>query len=271
MASIGAARPNNTASIRTPLFVLGVALALVAFLVMFAFGLLFANRAGGSATVPIVVAKQEIAQRTQIALDQVQVSYWPSAGVPAGALSRPSQLTGQFALVTILKGQPITTNVIGDVNALNNSQQVYLPIPTGYVALTLVTSEQQFVGGWPKQRDFVNIIATADTTKFTKANPRSVTVTAFTEVYIVATGVPAPVSTAGIAAGVPSSVTVEMTPCNAAYMTWLGANTDLKYELMSKDDYPKPPSAVDPACPVGTTVNPVGPSAVDARWHFLAA
>ena len=39
MAAIGQTRPARTTNIRTPLFILGVGLALLAFLVMFAFGM----------------------------------------------------------------------------------------------------------------------------------------------------------------------------------------------------------------------------------------
>src|SRR5207245_9525884 len=44
MAAISQTRPARTTNVRTPLFILGVGLALLAFLVMFAFGILFANR-----------------------------------------------------------------------------------------------------------------------------------------------------------------------------------------------------------------------------------
>jgi Flp pilus assembly protein CpaB len=272
MASIGAVRPNNTASIRTPLFVLGVALALVAFLVMFAFGLLFANRAGSSTTVPIVVAKQDISARSPITLDQLEVKYWPSTGVPVGAFNRISQLNGQWAVVDIPKGQPLTANVITSNPDELRAKPPVVVIAPGYVALTLETNEQKFVAGYPAPGDYINILATADTAKFTKLNPRSVTVQVFAKVYILKTGVPTPVATAGVAAGVPSSVTVQMTQCDAAYMGWLALNTDLKYELVSRNNYPaNPPKEEDPACPADARVTQVGPSAVDARWHFLAA
>lgn len=270
MAVIGAARPANAASIRTPLFILGVALALVAFLVMFAFGLFFANKAGNGTTLQIVVAKEAIPARDPITVDMLQIQSWPANSVSANAYTGFSQLAGQYAIVDIFKGQPLTANVVtANPNDLP-ARIPHLPLAPGYVALTLPTSEQQFVGGYPAQSDFVNVVVTADTTKFTKVNPRTVTVMVFTNVYIVRTGMPSPVASSAIApAGVPSSVTVEMTPCDAALMTWLDANTTIKYELVSRENYPSPPKGENPACPyVQDRAITITPAVVDAKWHF---
>ena len=47
---------RQTTRVRTPLFLVGVGLALVAFIAMFAFGILFASRSSDGAKVPVVVA-----------------------------------------------------------------------------------------------------------------------------------------------------------------------------------------------------------------------
>src|SRR5215472_15473471 len=105
--------PTN---IRTPLFILGVALALVAFLAMFAFGLLFANRGGSTAQIKVLVAARDIGAREQITptSDTVTLVSWPQSGAPTGVFTSLSQLqaaqAGQgavFAVVDIPKGQPI--------------------------------------------------------------------------------------------------------------------------------------------------------------------
>ena len=84
MASIAQPRPAAPAKarnpqFRTPVFVAGVAIALLAFLIMFAFGLVFANRSGGG-QVRVVVAAEPIAARDPIdpgALHSAASSYMP--------------------------------------------------------------------------------------------------------------------------------------------------------------------------------------------------
>ena len=71
MAAIGQTRaafpaPAPQSKVRTPLFIFGVALALVAFLVMFASGIVFVNRSLPTGTVPAGVAKANIDARTNI-------------------------------------------------------------------------------------------------------------------------------------------------------------------------------------------------------------
>ena len=46
---------RQTTRVRTPLFLVGVGLALVAFIAMFAFGILFASRSSDGAKVPVVL------------------------------------------------------------------------------------------------------------------------------------------------------------------------------------------------------------------------
>ena len=58
---------RQTTRVRTPLFLVGVGLALVAFIAMFAFGILFASRSSDGAKVPVVVALDDTALRACIA------------------------------------------------------------------------------------------------------------------------------------------------------------------------------------------------------------
>src|SRR5262252_7816645 len=115
-------------NIRTPLFILGVALALVAFLAMFAFGLLFANRGGSSAQIKVVVAAQDIAAREPLTTDMVKFASWPQSGAPVLALTSISQMKDTSALVNIPVGQPITTNMIAPVgDQVTTTQASFLP------------------------------------------------------------------------------------------------------------------------------------------------
>ena len=87
MASIGQSRPlvATNPNMRTPLFIFGVALALVAFLVMFAFGVVFVGRQQVSGQVPVVVAKAQIDARTLITPDMLTLTSLPASAVPPNA------------------------------------------------------------------------------------------------------------------------------------------------------------------------------------------
>ena len=112
MATIGQSRPLTPTSMRTPLFIFGVALALVAFLVMFAFGIVFVSRTQPTGTVPVVVAKSDIDARASIGPDDLTISSLPASAVPPNAILHISQLTGMWAVVQIYKGQAISANLV---------------------------------------------------------------------------------------------------------------------------------------------------------------
>src|SRR5262252_6261702 len=155
-------------NIRTPLFILGVALALVAFLAMFAFGLLFANKGGSNAQIKVVVAAQDIAAREPMTTDMVKFASWPQSGAPVLALTSTSQVKDTSALVNIPAGQPITTNMIASSPDVV-TQSSFLPIPSGWKAMTIPTNELEGVGGYIAQGDYIDVIATVTTNLFNPA------------------------------------------------------------------------------------------------------
>src|SRR5438477_9297934 len=113
MASIGQTRPLvQQPNIRTPLFIFGVALALVAFLVMFAFGIVFVSRTQPTGSVPVVVAKANIDAREPITPDMLTLSSLPASAVPANTFLHIGDLKGSAAAVQIYKGTPISANLV---------------------------------------------------------------------------------------------------------------------------------------------------------------
>src|SRR3989442_10784674 len=78
MAAISQTRPARTTNVRTPLFILGVGLALLAFLVMFAFGILFANRSQTGSQVRVGVAARDIDPPEPITPDLLTTAPIPS-------------------------------------------------------------------------------------------------------------------------------------------------------------------------------------------------
>src|SRR5437016_13752760 len=99
MAAIGQSRPTAT-GIRTPLFILGVALALLAFLLMLVFGAIFASRSHSTSSVRVVIASQDIAQREVITADMITYGTVSSDSLPPKAFTHVADLTG-FAAIEI--------------------------------------------------------------------------------------------------------------------------------------------------------------------------
>jgi Flp pilus assembly protein CpaB len=271
MATIGQARPVQPASgVRTPIFVLGVALALGAFLLMLTFGLIFAGRIQTGGTTQVIVAQQQIDPRTPITAAMLTVSSMPNSAVPPRAFLHVADLAGYFAVVTIYQGEPITGNLVSANPDLINpsSGTSYLPIPQGYIAITLPTGEQQGVAGFIAQGDYIDVIATVNTGQFSPASPKVVTLTVFKDLYVIRVGPQSVVPRQGQPQGVSSSLTVLLTLCDAQYLDWLLTNATLKYALESYKDYRPAPTGPDPSCPSTASPALIGPNEVQSRWSF---
>jgi Flp pilus assembly protein CpaB len=154
--------------------------------------------------------------------------------------------------------------------------------------MTVPTGEQQGVAGHISIGDYITVIVSASVTTF-GAKPSStgvtkiVSKTVFTNLRIIGLG-PAVASvqsanggssttSAGGAAttGVTSSLTVELTQCDAEYLTWFLNNTQVRYTLESFKDYGTAPTDnQDPSCPAITAAGGVSQTQVDARYHFSA-
>lgn len=267
MAVIGQARPGGM-TIRTPLFVLGVALALLAFLAMFAFGLLFSRGASGGTEIRAVVAQRDIQPREPISDDMLTIAAAPSSSASIAFL-HPADLKGYGAVVPIYKGEVITRNLVSsNLDDVSGAVSSYLPIPNGFVAMTLPTSEQQGVAGYVAQGDYIDILATLNTSLFSRGNERQVTRTVFTNVYVIRVGPASTLPKQGQPQGVSSSLTVVLSLCDAQYLDWLITNATLKYTLLSFHDYATAPAKADPSCPATLAPNVIGPALVDARWAF---
>jgi pilus assembly protein CpaB len=259
-----------TPRLRTPIFLLGVGMALLAFILMFTFGILFANRTQSGAQVSVVVASQDIQAREVITPDMLTVTSIPVAALPPHAFLGLADVSGDSALVSIYKGQPITVNVVASSpDQITAATSSYLPIPQGYVALTIPTGELQGVGGYVAPGDYINIIATVNSDLFQSKPSRTLTRTVYSGIHVIRVGTPSAGPKEGQAFGVSSSLTVVVSECDAQYLQWLLTNVTLKYLLLSYKDYATNSlSSPDASC-LPTDLPPViGPAAVNARWEF---
>ncbi len=266
----GTTPPRTTTPVRTPLFVVGIALALFAFVAMFGVGLLLARGTQSVSQVKVVVASEDIQARQPITLDTVTLGQVPSNAVPPKSITSLTDISSFFALVPIYKGEVITANVVAvnlDEIVVGNSSS-FLPIPTGWVAVTIPSGEEQAVAGFVAQGDYINIIATVNLSDFAPKLHGNATRTVFTNVYVIRVGPESAAPRQGQPQGVSSSLTVLMTECDAQFMTWLQYDSTLKYTLLSHHDYGTSTPAPDPACPSTTLPGPVTTAQANARWEF---
>ena len=269
--------------------IVGLLLALLAGAgVFFLPGLLGTSTGGGiqGGNQTVVVAKQSIGLRHQITSADLTTASAAGSFIAINAYTRPSDVVNLIAEINIKAGSIITSDMlardIGQINA--GSGPAYLPLASGYVAMTIPTSEQQGVAGHITLGDYITIIASANIQLFATTGqqvgpPKVVSKTVFTNVRIIGVG-PAQINVQPAAGtttttttqptgGVTSSLTIELTQCDSEYMVWFLNNMQLRYTLESFNDYLKsPPSAPDPSCPTVITAQGVSNKTVDARYHF---
>ena len=219
---------------------------------------------GGGGGTKVVVAKNSITARTRITTDDLTMS--AVSPVPPQAFFDVKSVIGKGARVDIPAGAAVTANLIANApDILSSSDVTYLPIPSGYVAVTIPTSEQVGVGGYVQVGDRITVLATISTALFGTRASAPVVRTVFKNLDVLRVG-PADASNPGTQ--VTSSLTVLMTACDAEYMFWLLNNAVLKYTLESFHDYQPTPTQPDPSCSDLNAAGGVGPAQVDKRWHF---
>jgi Flp pilus assembly protein CpaB len=252
--------------------IIGLVLALVAFGLVVLFSSIGNPVGRGGATCPcslVVYASKDIALRTQITtLDQVKVKSIPDSYKPAGAIvidsaNSTKDSAGQnaaalktvqsfIAEINIAADQPLLTSMLAKPgDTISGAQAAFLPIPAGYVAITIPTSELIGVAGFPQVGDYIAVIASSGT------RLTGVSVTVFTQLHILRVGQAnlsvtaannnSNNSASGTTAAA-SSITVLATPCQAELITWFQQNTTVRYELESYKDYAPSATGPDPKC-----------------------
>ena len=269
--------------------IVGVLLAAAAFGGVFLLG----NIGGGGGviggpTTTVVIAKQQIPLRHSITAADLETAKASVNGDGSleKAYSNVADVNGLIAEIPISKGSIITSDMLArDINVVPTGLAPgYLPLASGFVAITVPTGEQQGVAGHISIGDYITVIASSQVQIFAvsgKTLTGSVSKTVLTNVRVIGLG-PASsgvTSAAGSGAttsqqsaqttGVSSSLTLELTQCDSEYMAWFLTNMTVKYTLESYHDYlTAPPSQPDPSCPAVTAAGGVSGKQVDARYHF---
>ena len=224
-----------------PFTILGIVLAL---LVIAAFVLvaLNAQNSAASPSINVVVASKDLPPRVAIDPASLELMSIPVPSTyPKVYFTRLQDVQGLVPLVTIPMGQAITANDVAKPSQALGSQSEYLPIPSGYVAVTIPTSEQQGVADYIQPEDYISVIATVSTAGKVASK------TIFTNLHVIRVGMP---SVPGSAASNASSLTVVVTECQAEVITWFLNYAALKYVLESFHDYLNSSAqSPDPACP----------------------
>lgn len=205
----------------------------------------------------VVVANSELQPRIAIAETAVAVKSIPvPASYPKIYFSSVKDVAGMIPLVKITAGQAVTANDVARPNAAAGAQSEYLPIPKGYVALTIPTSEQQGVANNIHEDDYIAVIATV--AGLGKVASRTI----FTNLHVIKVGTPGAPST-------PSSLTVVVTECQAEVITWFLAYASLKYSLESYHDYLQGSPSPDPNCRDATQSKGVTLQQIQALYPTL--
>ena len=226
---------------RRPFTLLGIVLAL---LVIAAFVLVAINASTGSTgpTANVVVAAKDLVPRIPIDAGSLEIKNIQTAGYPTNLLfTKISDVVGTVPLVSIPTGEAITANLVAKPGQSLGAQSEYLPIPSGYVGLTIPTSEQQGVAGYIQPGDYISVIATVT------SGAKIASKTVFINLHVIRVGTE--LATGAAASATATSLTVVVTACQAEYITWFLTYASLKYELSSYQDYGTPNTAKDPSCP----------------------
>ncbi|GAC1504987.1 MAG: hypothetical protein NVS1B3_02530 [Candidatus Dormibacteraceae bacterium] len=226
---------------RRPFTLLGILLALIV-IAAFVLVALNAGAASSSPLVNVVVATKDLAPRQAINLAFLEVKAIPVPGSYPKAFffSNKEDVQGMIPLISIPAGQAITSNAVAKPNQAPGALSEYLPIPSGYVATTIPTSEQQGVANNIQPDDYISVIATVAT------GGKVASKTIFINLHVIRVGMgPVPATTTTASS---NSLTVVVTECQAEVITWFLTYASLKYTLQSYKDYLTGPPAPDPKC-----------------------
>jgi len=107
--------------------------------------------------IEVVIAKDDIAKETTITMDMVKPDRVASRSLQPGDLTSLDSVIGKFAIVDILKGQHINSDMVKPLLSVRFLSE---RIPPGMRAITITVDKLSAIEGLIKPEDKVDIIGT---------------------------------------------------------------------------------------------------------------
>ncbi len=112
-------------------------------------------------TRQVVIAQQNIPERTEVSPSAVGISNWPQAYIPAGAFDKTDQVTGMLAVEPIYQGQIILPQMLIDKTKVKETRSnASFLVPDGKVAVAFPISALSGVAGAIQAGDTVDLLLT---------------------------------------------------------------------------------------------------------------
>ncbi|MDE3090433.1 MAG: Flp pilus assembly protein CpaB [Chloroflexota bacterium] len=113
------------------------------------------------ATRPIVIAIQNIPNRSEIRPDAVGILAWPEASIPSGAFEKVEDVAGKLALEPIYQGQLFLPPMIIDKSQAKDTRtNASFLVPEGKVAVAFSIGSVTGVAGALQPGDTVDLLLT---------------------------------------------------------------------------------------------------------------
>lgn len=120
-------------------------------------------------TRQVVIAQQNIGERSEIPPEAVGKADWPEAFIPAGAFSTTDQVSGKLAVQPIYQGQIILPQMLIDKSTVKETRSnASFVVPDGKVAVAFPLNTLSGVAGALQNGDTVDILLTLTPSTGTK-------------------------------------------------------------------------------------------------------
>ena len=146
-------------------------------------------------TIKVVVAAQNIPERTVLQANMLTVKDWPQDLAPLGTVSKTQELVGKVTAGSLAVGEPVLTSKV----SLEQQTVGLAPtLPPGLVAVALSLPASSAVGGAVRAGDSVDIMISLDYSDYNEQGDESkpLHVTFYTIQDVPVLSAPAPIETA---------------------------------------------------------------------------
>ena len=172
------------------------------------------------ATVKVVVAAQNVLERTMLQANMLTVKDWPAALLPAGTVTKPQDLIGKVTSAPLVTGEIV---LLSKVSIEQTAVGLAPSLPPGLVAMSLGLSPVLAVAGAIREGDAVDVLVSMEYSIYDEAGsesrPLQATFYTIQDVPVLAVSGQQDVATAGTtkasSATGPSMLTVLVTPQDA--------------------------------------------------------